>query len=144
MLARSDVKVSGLAEMTGRTAILSLDFPEKDNAEIAYRLDREYGIMTRCGMHCAPLAHRTLGTFPAGNGSLCGRTPKYGRGNAADGGGGFRIACPTLNPDKTQTFFRISRRFYLRWDILLRIFRKKNSCFCSNFFLLLFTLMNTG
>ena len=66
MLARSDVKVSGLAEMTGRTAILSLDFPEKDNAEIAYRLDREYGIMTRCGMHCAPLAHRTLGTFPQG------------------------------------------------------------------------------
>ena len=23
-------------------------------------------MLTRCGLHCAPLAHRTLGTFPAG------------------------------------------------------------------------------
>ena len=47
-------------------AIVSLDFPAHDNAEIAYRLDAEYGVMTRCGMHCAPRAHRTLGTFTQG------------------------------------------------------------------------------
>jgi cysteine desulfurase family protein len=34
--------------------------------ELAYRLDREHGIMTRSGLQCAPQAHRTIGTFPAG------------------------------------------------------------------------------
>jgi len=29
-------------------------------------LDNEYGIMTRSGLHCAPLAHKTLGTYPEG------------------------------------------------------------------------------
>ena len=33
---------------------------------MAYLLDAEYGIMTRCGLHCAPLAHQTLGTYPHG------------------------------------------------------------------------------
>ena len=39
---------------------------EEDVSETAFRLDREYGIMTRVGMHCAPNAHRALGTFPKG------------------------------------------------------------------------------
>lgn len=34
--------------------------------ELAVRLFDRYGIETRPGLHCAPLAHRTLGTFPAG------------------------------------------------------------------------------
>ena len=38
----------------------------RDNAEAAYALETEYGILTRCGLHCAPSAHRTLGTFPQG------------------------------------------------------------------------------
>ena len=33
---------------------------------MAFRLERDYGIQTRCGLHCAPLAHKTLGTFPQG------------------------------------------------------------------------------
>ena len=37
-----------------------------DPAEAAYLLDENYGIMTRVGLHCAPAAHKTLGTFPAG------------------------------------------------------------------------------
>ena len=32
---------------------------------MAYELDKR-GIMTRCGLHCAPSAHKTLGTFPQG------------------------------------------------------------------------------
>ena len=35
-------------------------------AEAAYALDSQYGIMTRVGLHCAPAAHKTLGTYPAG------------------------------------------------------------------------------
>ena len=37
-----------------------------DVPETAYALETEYGILTRCGLHCAPSAHRTLGTFPQG------------------------------------------------------------------------------
>ncbi|MGF1633115.1 MAG: aminotransferase class V-fold PLP-dependent enzyme [Phycisphaerae bacterium] len=34
--------------------------------EVSRRLEAEYGILTRCGMHCAPLVHRAIGTFDAG------------------------------------------------------------------------------
>ena len=60
------VRAVGLPTAAGRAAIVSLDFTPLDNAEIAFRLDSEYGIMTRCGLHCAPRAHRTLGTYPNG------------------------------------------------------------------------------
>lgn len=33
---------------------------------MAWQLDETYGIMTRVGLHCAPSAHKTLGTFPTG------------------------------------------------------------------------------
>lgn len=46
--------------------VLSLDFQRLDNAEAAYRLESEYGVMTRCGLQCAPAAHKALGTFPGG------------------------------------------------------------------------------
>lgn len=60
------IRVAGPRTAEGRTAVVSLDFPGWDNAEIAFRLDSEYGVMTRCGLHCAPNAHRTLGTYPQG------------------------------------------------------------------------------
>lgn len=63
---RSDINLIGLPGIEGRCPIVSVDFLARDNAEIAFRLDSEFGIMTRCGLHCAPLAHQTLGTFPAG------------------------------------------------------------------------------
>ena len=50
----------------GRVGVFSLDFPGKDNAEITARLEEDFGILTRCGLHCAPSAHRKLGTFPRG------------------------------------------------------------------------------
>lgn len=50
----------------GRVGVFSLDFPGKDNAEITARLEEGFGILTRCGLHCAPSAHRKLGTFPRG------------------------------------------------------------------------------
>lgn len=60
------IRLVGPGADEARCPIVSLDFTEKDNAEISFQLDSEYGIMTRCGMHCAPMAHRTLGTFPQG------------------------------------------------------------------------------
>jgi cysteine desulfurase/selenocysteine lyase len=49
-----------------RVAIVSLSIAGISPSEAAYQLDRRYGIMTRSGLHCAPGAHRTLGTFPEG------------------------------------------------------------------------------
>lgn len=61
-----NTRVVGKNDTQGRAAIVSLDFLTRDNAEVAFRLDQEYGVMTRCGLHCAPRAHQTLGTFPKG------------------------------------------------------------------------------
>lgn len=61
-----EVRVVGKSGTEGRVAVVSLDFPERDNAMVAFDLETEYGIMTRVGLHCAPLAHRSLGTYPSG------------------------------------------------------------------------------
>jgi len=60
------VRLAGLQETMGRMAVVSVDFEGYDNAVVAHCLDRDYGIRTRCGLHCAPSAHKTLGTFPQG------------------------------------------------------------------------------
>lgn len=49
-----------------RVGVISIHFLRRDNAEVAYSLEHRYGLLTRCGLHCAPLAHKTLGTFPNG------------------------------------------------------------------------------
>ena len=40
--------------------------PDAGQRQSGLRLDDEYDIMSRVGLHCAPAAHKTLGTFPAG------------------------------------------------------------------------------
>ncbi len=62
----TNIRIVGIRGKENRVGTVSLDFLEEDNADIAYHLDAEYGIMTRCGLHCAPLAHQTFGTFPQG------------------------------------------------------------------------------
>ena len=56
----------GKLDTQDRAAIVSLDFQKMDNAEVSFLLDNQYGVMTRCGLHCAPRAHKSLGTFPQG------------------------------------------------------------------------------
>ena len=63
---RKGVRTLGLDTRQGRAAIVSVDFPEDDNARIAFELEQTYGILTRVGLHCAPRAHQTLGTYPGG------------------------------------------------------------------------------
>jgi len=53
-------------ETAVRCAVVSLQTTEIDMADAAFQLDHTYGIMTRVGLHCAPSAHRTLGTYPQG------------------------------------------------------------------------------
>src|SRR6056297_142404 len=61
-----EVSLIGRKDLSWRTAVVSLDFTGRDNAIIAHELSKRYGISTRCGLHCAPAAHKTLGTFPQG------------------------------------------------------------------------------
>ncbi len=60
------VRLYGTRDTARRVGVLSLDFLRRDNAEAAYALETRFGILTRCGLHCAPAAHKTLGTFPRG------------------------------------------------------------------------------
>lgn len=61
------LRIEGTPNANNRVGIVSIDASEiMDNAELAFKLDSEYGIMTRCGLHCAPLAHKSLGTYPQG------------------------------------------------------------------------------
>ena len=62
-----NVKFYGATVPEGRTGVFSVGFLNCDNAEAAWRLEREFGILTRCGLHCAPSAHKTLGSFPEGS-----------------------------------------------------------------------------
>lgn len=66
VLNMNKVNVVGKKSTEGRDAVISLDFCGKDNSEVSYILEKDFGIMTRCGLHCAPHAHKTLGTFPKG------------------------------------------------------------------------------
>ncbi len=61
-----NIEIIGKKTLDKRTGILSLDFTNNDNGIISHELSKNFGIMTRCGMHCAPSAHKTLGTFPRG------------------------------------------------------------------------------
>ena len=60
------VRLAGPWELENRAGVISLDFRNIDNAEASFLLEERWGIMTRCGLHCAPNAHKTLGTFPQG------------------------------------------------------------------------------
>lgn len=49
-----------------RSQIFSFTIGGKDSQSVAAVLDQAYGISLRGGLHCSPLAHKTLGTFPEG------------------------------------------------------------------------------
>lgn len=65
---------AGLKQVPGLTlytpdssmGVFSVALEGFDSAELAVALEREYGILTRPGLHCAPLAHEALGTYPHG------------------------------------------------------------------------------
>jgi cysteine desulfurase family protein len=60
------IRIIGKRGMEGRTGVVSIVPTQMDPAELSYQLDERYGIATRVGLHCAPSAHRTLGTWPGG------------------------------------------------------------------------------
>jgi len=58
--------LQGPPDAASRVASASITLANRGPSEIAHLLDRRYGILVRAGLHCAPRAHRALGTFPTG------------------------------------------------------------------------------
>jgi cysteine desulfurase family protein len=60
------LKIYGPENLNDRVATLSFNFSHLSPSEGALRLEKEFGILCRPGLHCAPAAHHTIGTFPEG------------------------------------------------------------------------------
>lgn len=60
------IKLYGPAEAENASAIVSFTIDNIDCGEIGYILENNFSVLCRTGLHCAPLAHQAIGTFPAG------------------------------------------------------------------------------
>jgi len=60
------VRIHGTGDPALQVATVSLSLEGWEPVDVAAVLDSSFGIAVRSGLHCAPLAHRTLGTFPRG------------------------------------------------------------------------------
>ena len=60
------LRIVGRKDVKQRTSVVSIADTTLDIAMVAHKLAAEYGIATRVGLHCAPNAHKTLGTYPTG------------------------------------------------------------------------------
>lgn len=56
----------GPVDVMQRSSVVSLTIEGWDPALLAFQLDREHGIAVRAGLHCAPRAHRSIGSYPTG------------------------------------------------------------------------------
>jgi cysteine desulfurase family protein len=61
-----DVILYGPLGSSHHGGALSFNVKNVDPSMLGFRLDREYGICCRVGLHCAPEAHGTIGTLPGG------------------------------------------------------------------------------
>lgn len=60
------VVVYGPQEVKQRVGLVSFNILDQSPSRVGLLLDQRFGIMARVGLHCAPAAHRTLGTYPTG------------------------------------------------------------------------------
>ena len=61
-----NIKIYGPKDASKRASVITINIGNMDSGEITFLLDSEYNIATRSGIHCAPLAHKTLGTLEQG------------------------------------------------------------------------------
>lgn len=60
------IKIYGPESIEQRSGVVPINIEGMDSSEVAYILDTEYNIAVRPGLHCAPLAHKTIGTDKIG------------------------------------------------------------------------------
>jgi cysteine desulfurase/selenocysteine lyase len=61
-----NVKIYGILDPERSVAIVSFTVAGMRVSQIGLRLDEEFGVLSRVGLHCAPAAHKTIGSFPEG------------------------------------------------------------------------------
>ncbi len=61
------VNVNGYVSLVSRCSVISVTSEIMSPEKMAYIMDKEYNIALRAGYHCAPLAHKTLGTYNTGS-----------------------------------------------------------------------------
>jgi cysteine desulfurase/selenocysteine lyase len=61
------VTISGGLDAARQMPTVAFNIAGSEPSRVGLLLDDEYDIMCRVGLHCAPAAHKTLGTFPAGS-----------------------------------------------------------------------------
>lgn len=66
LLRMPHVTVHGPESPDRRVAVVSFTVEGLPVSDIGFALDEEFGVLTRVGLHCAPAAHRAIGTFPGG------------------------------------------------------------------------------
>lgn len=64
--AQGLLHIVGKKDCNERLGVVSIATEKMDIAELAFVLADKYAIATRVGLHCAPQAHKTLGTYPTG------------------------------------------------------------------------------
>src|SRR6056297_803436 len=62
-----EIKIIGPADLKEQVPTFSITAGDRDLGQLSFELDEKYNVMTRSGLHCAPFAHKTLGTFPEGS-----------------------------------------------------------------------------
>ena len=60
------LRIYGAGSSLESTGVLSVNIDGLDSSEAGQLLEQNYGLQTRIGLHCAPEAHKTLGSFPHG------------------------------------------------------------------------------
>lgn len=60
------IKLYGPSNVKEQGAVVALNIKDADSSEVSYILDQEFDIAVRPGLHCAPLAHKTIGTLEQG------------------------------------------------------------------------------
>lgn len=61
-----NLSLYGGCDENRQTSTISFTLKDISPSQIGLTLDEKYGILCRVGLHCAPLAHKTIGTFPDG------------------------------------------------------------------------------
>lgn len=62
----SGIKIFRVSSLENYVAVVSFVMEGMDSGELGFILEEGYGILCRTGLHCAPQAHRSIGTFPGG------------------------------------------------------------------------------
>ena len=65
-LKNDRIQIKGVIDIKKRVSTVSIYIENYDLGMLSFELDDQYGIMTRSGLHCAPYAHKTIGTYPEG------------------------------------------------------------------------------